>query len=263
MRKVYLSSDDPFDLDAIPMDVLDKGWTRYHPYLFHIHHRNPLANRVVEEIELVKRAILNTFPINEEQFEIKKDAHGLYAAILVPLTDDNVDVIEQVMENKGFFRSQPADDKLLCDRKQRQWIALRFEPKEPDDVTEEIHRKYAVLYYLTPTIFEKNILDNGLKVSNNHPNYRHSESRAFLSEGNANKEDIQELANTLYAQAQNRGIGHLPPDYTLFTFDLNKMGNDIRFYYDMNEPKGLYTKVEIPPSFIIKSEHITANKRYL
>ena len=261
----YPSSNELFDVNKIPMDILDKGWARYHPYLFTINHRNPLANRVIEEstdykkqIILVKKAILNTFPISEEQFKIVEGAHGLFAAILMALTDDNVGVIEQLMENKGFFRSLPTNDQLLYDRKHRQWIDVRFEPKDPNDVTEEVHRKYSVLYHLTPTIFEKNILENGLKVSNNNPNYKDSESRAFLSEGDADINDIQQLVNTLYSQAQNKGVKDLTPNYTLFTFDLNKMGNNIRFFYDINEPKGLYTKVEIPPAYIIKNERITA-----
>lgn len=265
LETTYPSSNELFNLNKISMDILDKGWTRYHPYLFTINHRNPLANRVIEEstdykkqIMLVKEAILNTFPISEEQFKIVEGAHGLYAAILIALTDDNVDIIEQAMENKGFFRSQPTDNQLLYDRKQRQWIDVRFEPKDPDDVTEEVHRKFSTLYHLTPTIFEKNILVNGLKISNNNPNYRYSEPRAFLSEGDADRNDIQQLVNTLYTQAQNRGIKDLTPNYTLFTFDLNKMGNDIRFFYDINEPKGLYTKVEIPPTYILKNERITA-----
>ena len=58
------SMDELFDLDSIPMAVLDNGWQRYHPYLFTIDHRNPLANRVIEEstdyekqIQLVRKAI--------------------------------------------------------------------------------------------------------------------------------------------------------------------------------------------------------------
>ena len=259
------SSDGTFDLNKIPMDILDRGWTRYHPYLYTINHRNPLANRVIEEatdywkqILIVRKAIMDTFPISEEQFKIEEGGHGLYAAILIALTDDNLDIIEQAMENKGFFRSQPTNDQLLHDRKNRPWIDVRFEPKDPDDVTEEVHRKYSKLYHLTPTIFEENILENGLKVSNNNPNYRYSESRAFLSEGDADMNDIQKLVNTLFAQAQNRGIRNLTPNYTLFTFDLTKMGNEIRFFYDINEPKGLYTKVEVPPTHIVKKERIVA-----
>ena len=47
--KTYASSDDIFNLNEIPMEILDKGWVRYHPYLFNINHRNPLTNRVIEE----------------------------------------------------------------------------------------------------------------------------------------------------------------------------------------------------------------------
>ena len=261
----YPSSDDLFDLNKIPMEVLDKGWTRYHPYLFTIDHRNPLANRVIEEatdykkqIQIVKNAILQTFPISNEQFLIMEGHHGLYAALLISLNDDNVDIIEQAMENKGFFRSQPTDNQILYDRKHRKWIDVRFEPKDPDDVTEEVHRKFSKLYHLTPKIFEKKILEFGLKVSNNNANYKYSEPRVYFSEGDIDRTEIQMLVNTLYAQAQNRGIENLSPEYTLFTFDLDKMGYKIRFFQDINEPKGLYTKVNIPPKYISSRENIIA-----
>ena len=52
------SKDDIFDLNSIPMDILDNGWKRYHPYLFTIDHRNPLANRVVAESTNYKKQIL-------------------------------------------------------------------------------------------------------------------------------------------------------------------------------------------------------------
>lgn len=256
--------DDIFDLDKIPIEILDKGWKRYHPYIFNIDHRNPLANRVVEstdyekQIKVVRDAILKTFPISEEQFVIKEGHHKLFAAILVALTDDNVDIIEQVMESKGFFRSQPTDDKLLYDRKNRKWIDIRFEPKDPDDITEKIHRKYKVLFHLSPSIFEEKILEEGLHTSNKNSDYKYSEPRIYLIEGNSDSDDIQELVNTLYIQAQKRGIKDLKPNYTLFTLDVKKMGYDIRFYYDINEPKGIYTKVDIPPKYIIKHENIKA-----
>ena len=255
--------DDIFDLDKIPSEILDKGWKRYHPYTLNIDHRNPLANRVVEstnekQIKVVRDAILKTFPISDEQFIIKEGHYKLFAAILVSLTDDNVDIIEQAMESKGFCRSQPTDDKILTDRKNRKWIDMRFEPKAPDDITEKIHRKYKVLYHLSPSIFEEKILKEGLHASNKNSDYKYPEPRVYLIEGDSDSDDIQELVNTLYIQAQKRGIKDLKPDYTLFTLEVQKIGYDIRFYYDINEPKGIYTKVNISPQYIIKHENIKA-----
>lgn len=123
---------------------------------------------------------------------------------MVALTDDNIDIIEGAIERKGFFRSQPTNDKLLVDRKNRKWLDVRFEPKMPDDVTEEVHSKYTTLFHFTPSLFEDKVKENGLTVSNNNPDYRYSESRAFLAFGDMSMEDKMQLVNTLYTQARIR-----------------------------------------------------------
>ena len=129
------TKDDIFDLEKIPMSILDKGWKRYNPYLLKIDHRHPLSTRRVcegtdylKQITKVKDIITSTFPISEEQFVIVEGNHGLYAALLIAVTDNNIDIIEESMETLGFFRSKPTDDKLLVERKKRQWIDMRFEP---------------------------------------------------------------------------------------------------------------------------------------
>ena len=262
-QRIY-GKDNVFDLDKIPIEILDKGWKRYHPYTLNIDHRNPLANRVVEsagyekQIKVVRDAILKTFPVSDEQFVIKEGHHKLFTAILVSLMDDNVDIIEQAMESKGFFRSQPTNDQILSDRKNRKWIDMRFEPKDPDDITEKIHRKYKVLYHLSPSIFEDRILKEGLHTTIEYSDYKYSDPRVYLIEGDSELDDIQEIVNTLYLQAQKRGIKELKPNYTLFTLDVKEMGYDIRFYYDKNEPKGIYSKVDISPKYIIKHENMKA-----
>ena len=258
--------DENFNLDEIPIDVLDKAWERYHPYLMNIYHRHPLANRLFiegtdykKQIEGVREIITTTFPIPQTCFKIVSGNNGMYAAILVALLDDNVDVIEQAMEAKGFFRSKPTDDKLLSDRKNRRWIDVRFEPKFPDDVTEEIHRKYNCLYHLSPKSFEVAITMFGFKASNKNADYRYSEDRVYFLKGDANDADIQALVNTLYIQAQNKHYPNLSPKYVLFKIDLAKLGNEYRFFYDINEPEGIYSTKDIPPSVIVGKKEITAS----
>lgn len=258
-------SDDIFDVDKVPIEVLDYYWQRYHPYTLTIDHRNPLASRTLAEgtdyktqIETIREAILTTYPIPREHFIIKEDNHGLFAAILVALADDNVDTIEKAMEAKRFFRSQPTDDKLLTDSKSRKWIDLRFEPMDSDDVTDEIHRKYNRLYHLAPEKFSNNIRDNGLLVSNKNSSFRYSEECVFFMEGDIT-DDIQELVDTLYTQAVDKKVVGLTPWYTLFVFDLSRIDKTFRFFYDINEPNGIYTKLSIPSSAIIDEKKIKAN----
>ncbi|MGM9746445.1 MAG: hypothetical protein ACI30H_05765, partial [Paludibacteraceae bacterium] len=258
--------DDIFDLDKIPIEVLDNAWKRYHPYLFTIDHHHPLSNRLVvegnthkEKLQTIKNIITKTFPIPSENFLIVEGNHGLYAAVLIALLDDNIDVIETAMEEKGFFRSQPTNEQLLSDRKNRKWLDVRFEPTSPDDITEEIHRRYKYIYHLTPSIFSDNILKNGFLPSNNNSNYRYSEDRVYFMVGKINNQYVQELVNTLYNQAKNKDIDNLTNEYTLFTLDLSLIKNDIRFFYDINEPKGAYTKQPIPQSVISVVDKFVVN----
>ena len=263
----YPHKDDLFNLDDMPMELLDAAWHRYHPYTMTKNHRNKLSSirKIAEsqtdykqQIEETQKAITETYKIPVEHFLIVNGEHGLYAAILVALTDDNVDIIEKEMESQGFFRAQPTDNQILEDRKNRKWIDIRFEPTEPDDVTFEIKTKYNVLFHLVPSVFSRKVETEGIKTSNRNPLFRYSEDRAFLIEGDATMEEIQELVNSLYAQAIMKGYKNLTPDYTLFTIDLNSIPNSTRFYYDINEPKGLYTKQPISPSCIIDKKDIKA-----
>ena len=214
----YPHKDDLFNLDDMPMELLDAAWHRYHPYTMTKNHRNKLSSirKIAEsktdykqQIEDTQKAITETYKIPVEHFLIVNGEHGLYAAILVALTDDNVDIIEKEMESQGFFRAQPTDNQILEDRKNRKWIDIRFEPTEPDDVTFEIKTKYNVLFHLVPSVFSRKVETEGIKTSNRNPLFRYSEDRAFLIEGDATMEEIQELVNSLYAQAIMKGYKNL------------------------------------------------------
>ena len=262
------SKDGVFDLDKIPMYILDKAYKRYHPYTLNISHENPLSrtNRITEstdyfeQINNVKKTILSTFPIYDEQFIIIQGSHKLFAAILVSLTDDNVEIIENAMEKLGFFRSQPTDEQLLTDRQNRQWIDLRFEPISPDDVTDEIRKKYNFVFHLTPSIFANRVEQNGPNISNNNSSFKYSKSRAYVTEGDITDVEIQRLANTLYEQAKRANIQNLSNIYVLFKIDLEKVNKDVRFFYDINEAKGLYTTKPINADAIFAVKNITANE---
>ena len=64
-------SNDVFDLDIIPMDILDNGYVRYEPYNLDITYRHPLR-RISEgidykkHIEQAKQVILDTYPIKAQ-----------------------------------------------------------------------------------------------------------------------------------------------------------------------------------------------------
>jgi hypothetical protein len=258
LRTKYKSSDDVFDLDKIPMSVLDEGYKRYNPYLLKIDHGHPLSTRRVcestdylERITRVKEIVTqHTFPISKEQFQIVNGNHGLYAALLIAVIDDNIEIVEESMYRLGFFRSKPTDDKLLVDSKKREWIDMCFEPIKPEDITDAIREKSDIVYHAAPIIFKEKILKDGLSVLNNNPDYQHSEGRVFLAEGTSNEDDLQAFVNTLYDHAKKKKTENPTTIYAIFVIDLKKLDKNIRFYYDINESKGIYAIANIPSSVI-------------
>lgn len=80
-------------------------------------------------------------------------------------------------------------------------------------------------------------------------------------QGEPNAEELQRIVDDLYIQAKKKNIKNLNPNYTIFYIALNCLNDTIRFYYDINEPKGIYTKSPIPPEAFFKIENITAEEK--
>lgn len=256
-------SSDIFNLDSIPMDILDNGYVRYHPYTLGIPYRHPLR-KITEDVDYkqnikeVKDVITSTFPISDKQFIIKEGHNGMYAAILASLVEDNVEIIEKAMNKLGYFRSNPTDERLLCDKKNRKWIDLRFEPIKSNDLTDYVRENYDYIYHLAPSIFESSIKSKGIIPSNNNSEFKYYEPRVYVMKGSVSTDAMQELVNELYQQAKGKGYENLSPKYSLFTISLDKIDDNVCFYGDINEAEGLFITSPISPQAIVKVDSIIA-----
>lgn len=129
--------DEVFDLDKIPMDVLDKGWKRYRPYLLKGDEQHPLnfgrpvgGDTPFAVLQNIKILISNTFEIDKKQFVIIEDDEKPSISILIALCDNNVEVMEAAMQTQGCFKEAVACAHLLEDRKGRRWMNVRFKIKD-------------------------------------------------------------------------------------------------------------------------------------
>ena len=262
----YESNDDVFDLNKIPMSVLDKWWKDYRPYTLCFSHTHPLSTPYIVEstdclkqIERVKSIMTSSFELDNEQIVIKDGHNSLYAVILIPERDKNTNIIERYMEKMRFFRCHPSDDKLLVDDKMRTWRITRFEPTRQDDVTEEVHRRFKHLYYLIPSALEQNVETNGIRLSNGGDDAQCPESRAYMIRGDATENDIRMLAIQMFKQEKDKQMPNLSPNYTLFKIDLSKIDNAVRFFYDKNGPTVIFTTMAIAPESFVDKSHIMAS----
>ena len=266
--KNYPHKNDFFDLDKIPMGVLDKAWGFYSSYI-DIAKFGPYCSKLVTEdidykknLEVAKEKMLNLFPImSTEQFSIIERFNGLFCGVIVPNLIGNEESIIEAMNDFGFFNSRRIEKQNLCDGKERVWVSLYFEPCEQDDVTAKIREFYSTVYHISPSIFAKSIKKNGLIPSNNNPIFHYNEPRVYVTQGEPNKEELQRIVDDLYIQAKKKNIKNLNPNYTIFYIALNRLNDTIRFYYDINEPKGIFTKTPIPPEAFFKIENIEAEEK--
>lgn len=264
--------DDIFDLNKIPLEVLDKGWKRYSPYLLMRDHRHPLSNHLFVDIETMRSILISSFPISEDQCKIINGKHGKTMAVLISHLDNNLEEIEDIMEQKGFYRIHPTDENLIIDSKNRGWLDMRFKAVSLYDVSSEVYERYRYLYHLAPFYRGHEVLSGGIWVKNSNPDYDyfktravyHGSTRTFFSETEMTFEDKQRLVDSLYNQAILRGWSP-SPDYLLFTYDLNLLKqNGVRFVQDPDSYKGIVTDLGsvVTNDCIVKTEKIAAHAGY-
>lgn len=262
------TNDDIFDLTSFSKEKLKQNYVSYSPYRLSVGHGSVLqinqnGEFLTEGIdhkanaEKAKEDITKHFPIDVRQFIISEGFHGLFAAILVANIKGNIEIIKGCMAQHNFFPSRHVPNLIELSIDGQEWVDMRFEPIEQDDVTDEIRKENNVLYHLSPSIFENSILQKGLLASNSNPVYKYPTDRLHLIEERASSSDIKRLASDLYVQAKMKGIKNLSPEYTLFSIDLSKVPDGVRFYEDINEDFGLFTVKKITKNAVQKTGTLT------
>ena len=129
--------DDVFDLNKIPMEVLDKGWKRYRPFLLIGDEQHPLqfgrpvgGDTPFFVLQNIRTMITHTFEIDEKQFVITEDKGDPLISILIALCDDNVAGMEAAMQTQWYFKEDSPCNRLLEDLKGRRWMNVRFKIKD-------------------------------------------------------------------------------------------------------------------------------------
>lgn len=266
-------SNEVFDLRKIPEEVLDKGYVVYAPFLIAVPHNSPLYRRrqfVAEAIdyrgnvEKAKEALLRYLPISEYQFETVTVANDICVALIISYLPGNHDTIIEAMKRLGFYKTNRKNrEEFLYDNKCRQWEYMVFKPCEQDDVTDIIKEEYKCLYHAAPSVKTEAILKNGIMPSNNNPEVDYNGDALFVMKGDVNDEQMQRIVNDLYYQAKQKNIPNLSPLYIIFTVDVTKLNDEVRFFLDGDEPHGLFTRKPILPNAISIFKEIEATNEGL
>ena len=238
-----------FDFNDIPQDELEKQYVDYEKTYQYIAYNNRLSKTdkgyVFESFneilppDIVVKSIIKAHQLKEWQFKRIEYCNKIEIYILIPDIGNNVKIINSDMDKMGYFVGQEY-------KTPNGWVQVHYEPKVQKDETENIKKETSVLYHLTPYYNVENIKRFGLIPKNANLMFNYPE-RVYCMMDKVSNDEFVELGNGLsYQNTDSRNDGH----YVLLMIMLDRLPNDIKFFYDPNMEYAVYTNKPIPSEYI-------------
>lgn len=158
---------------------------------------------------------------------------------------DNITIIENDMEQLGWFRSIQPRYVTLADGKR--YVALQFEPKFQDNAN-DIVRAMPYIFHWTPWYNVPSIEKNGLVSQCSDKNFIHP-SRLYFVKYGTNQAECLNIGRQLYEYTKNKPHGDL---YALLLIDVKKIPKEVNFFLDPRYDQGIFVENQnIPLSAIV------------
>lgn len=197
--------------------------------------------KISEPIERVREVLKNRYCIQDWQITEEEIANKVKLIIICGAVFMNEKIITAQMEYMGWFKSYSrkatTDDGFPI-------IYMDFEPMYQDTIRGTV-REWKYLYHLSPECNAESILTNGLIPSSKNGTFNYP-PRVYLLKPSIG---ILEMGDFI-EQLKNASPQHKNEKYCLFKIELDKVPNEVEFYYDARYEWGIYTNDKIPPSAI-------------
>lgn len=246
-------NDIGIDISKIPLETLKKGYHDYRlvPKTIRFGDRLSVRNRIIEAVgdivdaDEVVRTIINRYNIPNEFVSKVEHHHKIYVYAITALIGKNDKIIEDDMKSMGYFLSHKGD---VFEYFGMKFQVLQFEPTTQlqEDVTEEVINNNSKLYHWTLEYNMKSITEIGLipKCDNGLLSFP---PRIYLIGDNTEDKEIFELGQELCIYNDNEKNDGT---YCLLSIELNRLQDNVRFYYDPNSSIGIFTEDAIPKEAI-------------
>ena len=193
---------------------------------------NPLTIAMFNP-KLLEEGLIKTYPIEKTVSYIKSYFNLRDVQIKVLECDSG---IEQIMVNNisGGL------------------VWLQFEPKIQNDISQQLRKEETFIYHITPAYNRGKILKIGFspRSKNSLFNFPH---RVYFIRGSVSDRQIKTIGEQLCNANNSEGNDG---SYVLFIVDLNKIPENIPFYFDSNYEYGVYTNSNIKPDAIVDVKEI-------
>lgn len=253
-NKNVFKIEDYWDLDSYSHEQLKSIFTDLSIFIYGNNFGEPLQ---IDDkgIKIYESTIDNTLPYEEVKKELKRDfyfqdwqikeqrgANDIKLILLLADIGENVKIIIEKMKLMGWSKSYITPPSIINGMPMK---AISFDPIYQDSI-KDIIKRWRFLYHISPAINKDSILKKGLLPFSKNGKFDYP-PRVHLLKPSLSDSQLRSIARQLYDSdnsPDNNGT------YCLFQIDVNKLPDEIDFFFDPRFEKGVYTKQEIPKESI-------------
>lgn len=256
-----------FDLNDIPKDELSKQYVIFRflvvcPPGFGSPLMDVSKNEALQhgadytwDIDTVRRNIMKQYKLQPWQFRISEECNNIRVGLVIPARRDNADKIIEDMVALGYYVNQRFPQEVEIKFDDERIIAtfelIRFDPKFPADMTDEV-RKMKTIKHITPKYNGLSIKSNGFIPNHQNERFKYPPRLHFLKDGVDDKR-VNSLGKQLCKYNSNP---HNDGNYTIYTLDVSKIPDNVKFFGDSCCEEGICTTDKIPYDAVISVENV-------
>jgi hypothetical protein len=245
-----------FDLSKIPCEELKKQYINYRflsdndlfgsPLMKNMETNNYITENdgYCEPLNKVMDIITKKYNLKDWQFEIIEHANNIEVALLISDIDMNMEIIKNDMNQLGYFCSKVNKYEFLG----MEWASMQFEPLYQNDVNSIVHN-FKVLFHISPIENLESIKTKGFIPQHNNKRFNYP-PRVYFVKGNVTRDDLYNMTKQLADTNNKYG------KYNIYTIEVSRINDNVKFYFDPNYEYGVFTEEPIPYYTVISVSEI-------
>lgn len=203
------------------------------------------------DVETTRKLIMRTYKLNEWQFQSVDVDNSIKVCLVVPHIGDNEQSVIEDMVACGYYENQRWD-KIIYGKN---YTVIRFDPYFPKDITNDV-RKMKTIKHITPWYTRKSIISYGFVPVSQNSKFKYPPRVHFIKEG-IDEDSLLYLGEQLCDSNKNP---HNDGRYKIYTLDVNKIPDNIRFIGDSCYAMGICTYQNVPYDAVIDVKDVVFKK---